>query len=631
MISCNELNNYNYISFDLFDTLIFRGFSSYDKVFDFVEYQYNLAHDNKITKFKTNRIKAEKKARKKANYQEVTLDEIYDELNLDIETKNEIKSIEKMVEVSTSLPNREMIDVLNRLNAEGKTIIITTDMYLPEETILKILTRHGITYTHVFVSGEFKKTKQQGDLFLLVLSKLGIKEPELIHIGDNKNSDYEIPKKIGIDAVLYNRKIIDFPYMLNSNNTLADHYNSLIRNGFIDLNQEYADEYKIGFSVMGPVITSFCNWIHDIKQTKNLDGMLFLAREGYAIQNIYEILFPEEKQVVRYARINKHILRVPLLTKDNLSGLLKSTLKNNKQSSWRYIFESLGISNIEGISLPDGQNLDSIITIEDLDTARYEKVQDDILKLLSDEVASQSALLVGYLNDLDICNRKIGLINNSYSGNGQKLLTKFGEQQNMNLDLLGIQFAADKSCKKALGDKYVTWLNDQSDSMMAYLFERGSLIFEHLLFEPSGTAIKLDKAESGKPFVVCEQTRTEQQDFEKIAAYQAGMKDFAKIVKDDVECDIGALGMQYFVNLIQNPTRKDALLLGNLHDDDTDIDRLINNYDEDFNLGYLYKNDIYNRVSWVQGFLKVKGAPDIMRNLFNIRLYLTHYFHNAKR
>lgn len=633
MLNYDDIKDYNYISFDLFDTLIFRSFSDYKKVFEFVEYQYNLQNDIAISHFLQKRLKAEKRARKKVNYKEINLDEIYNEISYGSSQGNVLKELEKEIEINTSIPNYEVIELLDKLHANGKKIIIMTDMYLPKDTIQSILLKNGIYFDYVFVSGEERKTKQQGDLFLHFLAMLGVDKSEIIHIGDNSISDYSVPKGLGINAVLYKRDVETFPYLIKSDNVLIDHYNSLICNGFSYNEKIYKKEYKIGFSVMGPVITSFCKWIHDIKEENDIDSLLFLAREGFAIQKVYEALYPEEIEYVQYARINKHILRIPLLSKDNLSELLKSTLKNKKYVTWRYIMDSLDIEDAvkERISLPEGQSLDSVVSIDRLDDPLYVDVKRNIVDALADVIDQQTELLTEYLCGLNIYNRKIGMVNNSYSGNGQKLLTRFINQNHLECNLLGIQFAADSACQKALKGKFVSWLNGQKCSLMAYLFERGSLIFEHLLFEPSGTAIRLDRDSNGKSTVVCEQTRTEQEDFEKIASYQAGMFDFAKLIRNNVCCNLDAESMQYFVNLIQNPTKEDALILGNLNDDDADVDRVINNYSEKFNLKYLYRNDIYNQVSWVQGFLRVKEIPDIYSKIFNLRLYATHYYHRLKK
>ena len=92
--------NYNYISFDIFDTLVKREVSNPNEIFNIVENKYNL-ENRKIKKFKKNRLEALKIAASKLNdKEEVNLSEIYNELrnyysksiceklyNLEIETE----------------------------------------------------------------------------------------------------------------------------------------------------------------------------------------------------------------------------------------------------------------------------------------------------------------------------------------------------------------------------------------------------------------------------------------------------------------------------------------------------------------------------------------------------------------
>ena len=59
-----KVESYEYISFDLFDTLIFRTFDAPLDVLDAVEYQYNATHVSKISKFRKIRYDAELQARK---------------------------------------------------------------------------------------------------------------------------------------------------------------------------------------------------------------------------------------------------------------------------------------------------------------------------------------------------------------------------------------------------------------------------------------------------------------------------------------------------------------------------------------------------------------------------------------
>lgn len=95
----NRIDQYQYISFDMFDTLVKRDCSRPVEVFSYIEDEINRKLNRK-TSFCSARIEAEKMARRKSHSEEVTLDEIYHYLNLGIadESLQDVKELEKKYE-----------------------------------------------------------------------------------------------------------------------------------------------------------------------------------------------------------------------------------------------------------------------------------------------------------------------------------------------------------------------------------------------------------------------------------------------------------------------------------------------------------------------------------------------------
>lgn len=636
MYNYEQIESFDYVSFDLFDTLIFRAFSKPSGVFKYVEYLYNKKYQRNMKDFCLKRKTAEKKARKRKNWEEINLDEIYDELTYSDETKNILKDLEIQVEINCCIPNTEMINLAWECHDRNQKVIITTDMYLPRECIERIIKKCHIPANFIFISGEVKKTKIQGELFGYILNTLAISANQIIHIGDNEKSDFQNPLQYQIKSVQYIRKKEDFPYLLNKkNDILVDYYNNLIMNGY-RASDIYSAEYKIGYSVMGPIMVEFCLWIHQIKEVYHIDKLFFLAREGYVIKQCYEEIYPQEKDVIYYIRLNKRVMGLPLLKKENVKDILLHCLKNHKDISWREILDIFGVrdfmSQKEILESFSGVDLNERVNVNNLDERDNTKIFEAIINVLQPIINNQSKLLEEYICSFDIIGKKIGLINNSYSGNGQALLTRFIEEHNLNCELLGLQFAGNKKCRKTLGTNFRTWIpNDKKNSLAAYLFERGSLIFEHLLFEPNGTSLRMMRDSQETACVVCEQPRSEIKDFDRIKAAQKGMTDFITVYKSNIHESVGFEVIGYFVNMIQKPEKKDAIVLGSLFDDDVDMDRQIIDFDVPLDVKYIYKNNIYNKISWVQGYLVGKDAADIYRKIFNVRLWLTNILHNIRR
>ncbi len=167
-----EICGYDYVSFDLFDTLIKRSFSSVERIFELVEYKVNQEYKLNIKDFKKNRMLAEKKARKYKSREDITLNDVYNYLNYEKNICTILMKEEINMEVVTCCENIPLVEVYHMCLRGGQNIIITTDMYLDRDTISQILDKIGVTKYQLFLSSEIGYTKQTGALFDFILSDL---------------------------------------------------------------------------------------------------------------------------------------------------------------------------------------------------------------------------------------------------------------------------------------------------------------------------------------------------------------------------------------------------------------------------------------------------------------------------
>ncbi len=189
----SKVKKYDYVSFDIFDTLLKRKVSHPSDVFALVGERY------KNTEFKNKRIMAEKVARKHVSGEEVTLEDIYKELGDEYE---DYKRYELQTEIELLSANPPLYEVYQYCREQGKHIIITSDMYLPESFLNKILHKNGIEYERCFVSSEYGVQKITGNLFRKELEVLHISPSEIIHIGDSIRADAIGAWRAGIKFVL---------------------------------------------------------------------------------------------------------------------------------------------------------------------------------------------------------------------------------------------------------------------------------------------------------------------------------------------------------------------------------------------------------------------------------------------
>ena len=283
------------VSFDLFDTLILRPFLKPTDLFTLLG-QIHSRND-----FCDLRIKAESKARSSIGT-EVTLDEIYSFMPKDLIS---FKELECQFEIDLCFANPWMKERYQSLT-EGKIVIITTDMYLPRNVIESILKKNGIRYCKLYISSEHRKTKHNGSLFRYILDDLNIRPEEMMHIGDNRRADYNIPRSLGIQAVYiespisgYLRTHFDQKRFFRRNRSLTASvilFMDMIREQRQDVWEDMGDRYG------GPLAYSFTKYICDSHREGSI--ILFSARDGYTLMRTVESLDPSvESHYIHAQRI----------------------------------------------------------------------------------------------------------------------------------------------------------------------------------------------------------------------------------------------------------------------------------------------------------------------------------------
>ena len=180
-------DKYNIVTFDVFDTLIIRDVNKPTLVF---KKSYGLWG-------RYIRIFSEFLARKFSGSSEVALKDIqkFCPFNLSKEIR---------IEYELCRANPQMYAVYDSLTKEGKTVYAISDMYLESNIIQQILKKSGYDVS-LLVSCDYGKSKRDGTLFKLFLEQFKYDAKDVIHIGDNINSDIEGAKKAGIESILVNK------------------------------------------------------------------------------------------------------------------------------------------------------------------------------------------------------------------------------------------------------------------------------------------------------------------------------------------------------------------------------------------------------------------------------------------
>ena len=198
----DKLAGYDVVSFDIFDTLLFRDVKKPTDLF------YRLEKENGLFDFHDNRIRAEMDARRASGGSgEIGLaaicERLADRYGADAET---LAAHELEAETNACRADGALLELCRILEEKGKRMIAVSDMYLPQWYLRELLDRCGYQMIErVFVSCEYGVGKTGGALQRAVSAELG-ESMRYVHIGDNQRSDVRGSKAAGWDAAWYRKR-----------------------------------------------------------------------------------------------------------------------------------------------------------------------------------------------------------------------------------------------------------------------------------------------------------------------------------------------------------------------------------------------------------------------------------------
>jgi len=193
------------------------------------------------------------------------------------------------LEKKAAQPMPGAVEVLSYLKSMGKRVICISDSYLSVEQMAAILESQGLMkyIDKLYVSSAIGKRKSTGRLFHYVLDQEG---GNLVHIGDNYNSDRLIPRKLGLTALWFrSRSERDRKNKLQkllSGKNRMDYVNAIIRGSY----KHKSELQRVGYEVIGPALTVFIHNVAEQAKKDKVEALFFVARDGYAMKKICEIL-----------------------------------------------------------------------------------------------------------------------------------------------------------------------------------------------------------------------------------------------------------------------------------------------------------------------------------------------------
>lgn len=349
---------HEYVSFDIFDTLIARPFLEPHDLFQILEQHANTMIPGAEFHFASLRSEAEAMARKRLSlnspsFEDITLDEIYREMeemsSIPSNLLAALKEKELELELKYCAPRscgKELFELAQYL---GKKILIVSDMYLSNDFILNLLHANGYkNFEKLFVSSELRMTKATGALYAHITHDLGIKD--CVHIGDNYHSDVEKSKEYGWEAFylprassvmrgqenmifageffsrVYKKKYATMAphrglYFIGIRCMLGVIANKFFDNPFVSYRKDSdfnVNPYFMGYFPLGMYAYALADSL--AQQSDKYDTIHFAARDGWLILEALKILLCGEqnsKLNLNYLYVSRKSL-LPLMINDQL-------------------------------------------------------------------------------------------------------------------------------------------------------------------------------------------------------------------------------------------------------------------------------------------------------------------------
>ena len=560
-------NKYDCYSFDVFDTLLYRTLDE-KEIFNIVEEKL-LKINKKYKNFATLRIKNQYELQKRKNVVETTIDEIYDCFN---NYSDEEKQIALNMEIETEkenlIPNLVLKKMIDDLLEQGKKIIIISDMYFNDEIISDLLKYFGFKFDYIFVSSDYQCRKSNGKMYKLVLNKIKVNKKRMIHIGDNKVSDYLMCKIKGIDSFLWkkgNRNHTEVLKKLGNKN-----YDNLYN--FINKKKGLNFYSEIGYKYFGPVLYGFCNWIMNEKKEKKLDQICFLSRDGQIVSKafsiIYEVNYP-------YFLASRRTLTVPLLenisSNQDILDIIPYIKRNESISSF---FKKVGIDNVElknNMEKKYGSNIQREFLLSEKGKEFFSDIKDYIKE--NSKIEKKAAR--NYI-EKNLKKGRIGLVDIGWYGTMQKSIDKICNMFDLNYSFYGLYFGLlDKrnSDNNLEADGFIYNYKENNNMYNpAYIYGFNGLI--ELIFTADHPSARKYVMNGNKCTCILEENVGEYSEFVK--EVQKGALDFiSDFKKSNINFILGKESFKPLEDLLLNPTLPECYLLGNLKFYDAYFEKII--------------------------------------------------------
>ncbi|WP_250480641.1 hydrolase [Caballeronia sp. GAOx1] len=325
------------ISFDVFDTLFVRPLCDPEDLFDIMGARFG------IVDFRQKRRAAQVRAFQTMHangLKEITLEGIYTSFDQLPVPAQELMQAELQLELALTLPNPELIDIYVELVGR-KTVVITSDMYLPRSFFDALLAKNGVPAVPLFISSERNATKRDsGELFDALIRETGTPAANILHIGDNELSDIKRAAQKGLKTFHYvDPRRTALPAARSVSASIAHALPRVFPKPMVANSFE-----SLGFNVGGPAAFGFLRWIRQMARRDHVDTVLFTSRDGYVLERLERQNDGGDMPSFAYFKASRTALTLAATDETNFEARMSFLLSGADDLSAIELLERIGVT-----------------------------------------------------------------------------------------------------------------------------------------------------------------------------------------------------------------------------------------------------------------------------------------------
>lgn len=468
-------------SFDVFDTIIIKRDENSFSFFQYVQMNLQGAEFDDVpqavrrnfAEIRKNAAKMAERLCKKNGRECVRLRDIYQIIaDTNVIAPQDVDGLEtfeceKFVETSIGIDKN--IELADTLIKQGEKICFFADTIYSEAVIGQILRKCSSSFEGIscFCSSELGKLQKTGSLFWKVNQITGIKRADWIYysaLDENRRQAQRVGFTLGEQEVA---EIPEMAFPMNGNGYTHLMMRDISR---LSLSECQSAKQGVGCRIGAPILLNYVEWLLDCADKLGISRLYFVARDGYILKKIADLLIKERNISIKtqYIHGSRKAWRLPSLCESNCD-----ILELLKWSHVERVKTYGALSEIFGLSVEELSKFLVVYNVRE-DTAISRAALAYCIKKLKDNkefkrylihknVYSREMMKRYLRQELGTMSERFAFVELAGGGYTQKCLANVLQELGMP-QITNMYFKIDSVQQYSSCRNYVFWPNDMRDS-----------------------------------------------------------------------------------------------------------------------------------------------------------------------